>query len=199
MPDPELLKPSVDPNVKKIGIRKVTARNEATARTVSTVRDFTLVTDEPTGSNTGPTPLESVLASLTGCEGVILNRVAEAMRFKYSAVDMECEGEVDQRGSRGVHGVRPYFNWVKLKLTVHSSESPEKFARLKKNVEYRCPVMNLLRSANVESLPSYPSRAPRKELDFILYSEGIKVTDFRIPDVRLSDHLPLICDFEMAG
>ena len=56
-----------------------------------------------------------------------------------------------------------------------------------------------LRSANVESLPSYPSRAPRKELDFILYSEGIKVTDFRIPDVRLSDHLPLICDFEMAG
>lgn len=155
MPDPELLKPSVDPNVKKIGIRKVTARNEASARTVTTVRDFTVVTDEPTGSNTGPTPLESVLASLTGCEGVILNRVAEAMRFKYSAVDMECEGEVDQRGSRGVHGVRPYFNWVKLKLIVHSSESPEKFARLKKNVEYRCPVMNLLRSANVEVITDW--------------------------------------------
>ena len=56
-----------------------------------------------------------------------------------------------------------------------------------------------LRSANVESLPSYPSRAPRKELDFILYSDGIEVTNFRIPDVRLSDHLPLICDFEMTG
>lgn len=150
MADRDLLEPSVDPRVKKIGIRKVNARNEASARTVSTVRDFTIVTDEPTGSNSGPTPLESVLACLTGCEGVIINRVAEAMRFEYSAVDMECEGEVDQRGSRGVHGVRPYFNWVKLKISVHSSESPERLDRLKKNVEYRCPVMNLLRSAQVE-------------------------------------------------
>ncbi len=52
-----------------------------------------------------------------------------------------------------------------------------------------------LRSANEDSLPSYPSRAPRKELDFILYQEGIQVTAFNIPDVHHSDHLPLICDF----
>ena len=54
-----------------------------------------------------------------------------------------------------------------------------------------------LRSANVRSLPSYPSRSPRKELDFILYQDGIKVTNFEIPQVRHSDHLPLICDFEV--
>lgn len=55
-----------------------------------------------------------------------------------------------------------------------------------------------LKSANVRHLPSYPSRAPRKELDFILYQDGINVTGFEIPKVRLSDHLPLICDFEVA-
>ncbi len=55
-----------------------------------------------------------------------------------------------------------------------------------------------LKSANTEHLPSYPSRAPRKELDFILYQEGIEVTGFEIPRVRFSDHLPLICDFEVA-
>ena len=54
-----------------------------------------------------------------------------------------------------------------------------------------------LKSANVESLPTYPSRSPRKELDFVLYQEGITVSSFEIPDVRLSDHLPLICDFEV--
>ena len=53
-----------------------------------------------------------------------------------------------------------------------------------------------LTSANTESLPSYPSRAPRKELDFILYQDGITVSKFGIPDVRFSDHLPLVCDFE---
>jgi endonuclease/exonuclease/phosphatase family metal-dependent hydrolase len=55
-----------------------------------------------------------------------------------------------------------------------------------------------LRSANVDSLPTYPSRAPRKELDFILYQDGIKVTSFDIPNIRLSDHMPLVCDFELA-
>ena len=54
-----------------------------------------------------------------------------------------------------------------------------------------------LTSANVESVPSYPARAPRKELDFILYQDGIEVTHFEVPDVQLSDHLPLICDFNV--
>ena len=55
-----------------------------------------------------------------------------------------------------------------------------------------------LRSANSDGIPTYPSRAPRKELDFVLYQQGIEVTSFEIPDVRLSDHLPLICDFEVT-
>jgi endonuclease/exonuclease/phosphatase family metal-dependent hydrolase len=54
-----------------------------------------------------------------------------------------------------------------------------------------------LQSANVRGWPSYPSTAPRKELDFVLYGNGIKVTNFQIPTVRFSDHLPLICDFEV--
>lgn len=54
-----------------------------------------------------------------------------------------------------------------------------------------------LRSANVGSLPSYPSRSPRKELDFVLYGDGIRVTNFRVPQVKFSDHLPLVCDFEV--
>ena len=54
-----------------------------------------------------------------------------------------------------------------------------------------------LRSANVQGLPSYPSRNARKELDFILYSGGIEITHFEVPDVRFSDHRPLICDFEI--
>jgi len=52
-----------------------------------------------------------------------------------------------------------------------------------------------LRSANTANLPSFPSRVPRIELDFVLVSAGIEVTDFRIPDVRFSDHRPLVCDF----
>ena len=149
MSDSDLLEPSIDPNRKALGIRRVSARNEASTRSVMMVRDHIVVTDEK-GTNTGPTPLEMTLSSLLGCEGVIINRCAEAMNFKYSAVDMDADGEVDQRGSRGVQGVRPYFNWVKMRIRVHTDETEERFGRLTRNVEYRCPVMNLFKSADVD-------------------------------------------------
>ena len=144
----DLLPPSVDPNKSALGIRRVVARNEASTRTVMMVRDHVLVSDEK-GTNTGPTPLEMCLSSLLGCEGVIINRCAEAMQFAYTGVDIEADGEVDQRGSRGVQGVRPYFNWVRIKIRVYTDETQDRLDRLARNVEYRCPVMNLFRSADV--------------------------------------------------
>ena len=149
MTETDLLPPSIDPNKKALGIRRVSARNEASTRSVMMVRDHVVITDEK-GTNTGPTPLEMTLSSLLGCEGVIINRCAEAMNFEYTAVDMEADGEVDQRGSRGVQGVRPYFNWVKLKIRVHTDETQDRLDRLTKNVESRCPVMNLFKSADVD-------------------------------------------------
>jgi endonuclease/exonuclease/phosphatase family metal-dependent hydrolase len=55
-----------------------------------------------------------------------------------------------------------------------------------------------LTSANPDGIPTYPSRSPRKELDFILYQEGIEVTGFEVPQVKFSDHLPLVCDFNIS-
>ena len=147
--DDDLLPPSVDPNKKALGIRRVGARNDASTRSVMMVRDHVLVTDEK-GTNTGPTPLEMALSSLLGCEGVIINRCAEAMQFSYTSVEMDGDGEVDQRGSRGVQGVRPYFTWVRLRIRVHTDEPEDRFARLIRNVEYRCPVLNLFREADVD-------------------------------------------------
>jgi endonuclease/exonuclease/phosphatase family metal-dependent hydrolase len=56
-----------------------------------------------------------------------------------------------------------------------------------------------LRSANTENLPSFPSRRPRVELDFVLVSDGIEVTAFRAPAVTFSDHLPLVVDFHLKA
>jgi uncharacterized OsmC-like protein len=157
--DIDLLSHSVDPDTKALGIRRVSARNEASTRSVMMVRDHIVITDEKE-SNTGPTPLEMTLSSLLGCEGVIINRCAEAMKFEYTAVDMDADGEVDQRGSRGVQGVRPYFNWVKLRIRVHTEETQERFERLARNVEYRCPVMNLFSSADVDVQIKWERVAP---------------------------------------
>lgn len=53
-------------------------------------------------------------------------------------------------------------------------------------------------SANLADAPTFPSRSPRWQLDFILHSPGINVTHFEVGHgIRLSDHLPLICDFDV--
>jgi endonuclease/exonuclease/phosphatase family metal-dependent hydrolase len=48
-------------------------------------------------------------------------------------------------------------------------------------------------------MPSFPARIPRAELDFVLVSREIDILDFRIPDVRLSDHRPVVCDFRVLS
>ena len=56
-----------------------------------------------------------------------------------------------------------------------------------------------LKNANSHGKPSHPSRAPRRQLDYIFHSPQIRVTDFEIPKIKFSDHTPLICEFDFAA
>lgn len=55
-----------------------------------------------------------------------------------------------------------------------------------------------LQNANEEGWPTFPSWQPKRELDFVFYSKGIHMTDFSIPPVTYSDHLPLVFDFDLG-
>jgi len=54
-------------------------------------------------------------------------------------------------------------------------------------------------SANDEGRPSHPSRAPKRQLDYILHSPELVVSNFDIPQVQFSDHVPLVCDFTLSS
>jgi endonuclease/exonuclease/phosphatase family metal-dependent hydrolase len=54
-----------------------------------------------------------------------------------------------------------------------------------------------LQNANEAGRPTFPSWGPKRELDFVFYSKGIHVRDFSVPEVAFSDHLPLVCDFDL--
>ena len=56
-----------------------------------------------------------------------------------------------------------------------------------------------LQNADKEMTPTFPSRKPTRHLDFVLHSSEIKINRFEIPPVLLSDHLPLVVDFEVAA
>lgn len=54
-----------------------------------------------------------------------------------------------------------------------------------------------LQNANTARLPTYPSKNPRRHLDFVLHSKEIKIRDFQVPRVTFSDHLPVVVDFDV--
>lgn len=54
-----------------------------------------------------------------------------------------------------------------------------------------------LRNASLQNQPSFPSWAPSRHLDFILHSPGVRVNRLEVPQVPYSDHLPLVCDFDI--
>ncbi len=47
------------------------------------------------------------------------------------------------------------------------------------------------------TIPTFPSWKPKMDLDFVFHTRGIKVTRIHVPQVLYSDHLPVVCDFEV--
>ena len=53
-------------------------------------------------------------------------------------------------------------------------------------------------NANHNHMPTYPSQKPTRQLDFILHSPQINVTEFQVcKDITYSGHLPIFCQFEV--
>jgi endonuclease/exonuclease/phosphatase family metal-dependent hydrolase len=55
-----------------------------------------------------------------------------------------------------------------------------------------------LYNPNRRNHPTYPSWHPAKQLDFMLCSKEIRTKNFTVYDVKYSDHLPLLLDFEIT-
>ncbi len=109
-------------------------------------------TDEPIahgGTGEGPSPLQTVLGALCGCESVTFHRTSVDMDFSYESIDFEAAFTIDIRGRLGMREVRPHFQTVKLQATVKTNESEERLAEVVEETERRCPVFNLLYDAGV--------------------------------------------------
>ena len=55
-----------------------------------------------------------------------------------------------------------------------------------------------LQNINIRKEPTFPSWNPKRELDFILCSKEIKVKSYAVIQTQLSDHLPILVDFEIV-
>lgn len=133
--------------------KTLTAFTQATMRTDIDCGEYgQLITDEPAahgGTGQGPSPLQTVLGALAGCESVTFNRTAAELDFDYESISYEAEFTIDIRGRLGNRSVRPHFQTVRLQATVVTSESKERLREVVEETEARCPVYNLISDAGV--------------------------------------------------
>lgn len=133
--------------------KSITAKNDATLRTEIDCGEFgILVTDEPVphgGTGDGPSPLQTVLGALCGCESVTFSRAAKEMGFQYRGIEFEAMYTIDIRGRMGERSVRPHFQSVRVQAMVDTDEPEERLRAVVEETEARCPVFNLIRDAKV--------------------------------------------------
>lgn len=135
--------------------KALSAKNHGRMMTEIDFGDYgTFATDEPVshgGTGEGPSPLQTVLGALCGCESVTFNRTAAEMEFSYEGIDFEAEFTIDIRGRLGVEEVRPHFQTIRVQAEVTTSESEERLAEVVEETERRCPVFNLVTDAGVKT------------------------------------------------
>lgn len=135
--------------------KSLTARNDGGMKTIIDCGEFgRFATDEPLvhgGTGEAPSPLQTVLGALCGCESATFRRTANELGFSYSRIDYEAAFTIDIRGRMGVGAVRPHFQTVRVQATVHTDESEQRLRQVVEETERRCPVYNLLSDAGVKT------------------------------------------------
>jgi len=117
-------------------------------RTEVRIRDFRLDVDEPPligGTDTGPTPVELVLAALGTCQEIVYATYARVLDIPLNGVSVSAEGRLDLRGFFGVADVPAGFQNVSFTVDVDSPAPPEDVARLVEAVNAHCPVLDILK------------------------------------------------------
>lgn len=117
-------------------------------RSEAELRGHKLTVDEPEslgGKDTGPNPVELVLAALGTCQEITYRAYATALRIPLEEISVELDGEIDLRGFLAVdEAVRPGYEAVRGTVKIKSSAPPEDIARLRDVVNAHCPVLDIL-------------------------------------------------------
>ena len=117
-------------------------------RSEVSIRQHTLVIDEPPalgGTDSGPNPLEMLLAALGACQEITYRAYATALAIPLEAVSVRLTGNIDLRGFFGVNdAVRAGYQNIHGEVRITSSASAAELARLKSAVDQHCPVLDML-------------------------------------------------------
>ncbi len=146
---------------------KVKTRLEATcpshARSDVSIRDLTVIVDEPAergGTNLGPSPTETALASLIGCTNVIGHKCAAKLGLDIGHLHITVVCDFDRRGVTLTEDIPVPFERIELTVEADGNVSNADLARLSAEVMKYCPVSKLFRQAGTEIVETWRVHEP---------------------------------------
>ena len=113
----------------------------------SQIRGFSTTMDEPLelgGTDTGPNPVEMLLAALGGCQEIVYRAYAAVMEIEIERIEVHAKGYLDLRGLLNLADVPSGFSQVSFTTKIISNEPDERLRQLAETVEKHCPVMDSL-------------------------------------------------------
>ncbi len=136
-----------DPKEAQVTFRSESALQEGLRSRVA-MRDHILTIDEPEelgGTDSGPNPVELILAALGSCQEITYRAYATALGIPLEKVSVTLDGDIDLRGFFGVDdSVRPGYGEIKGTVTLTSTAAEADLHKLRDAVNAHCPVLDML-------------------------------------------------------
>lgn len=140
---------------------EVTGVAENGAHVESSVGGHVLHTDEPAsrgGTDAGPAPLATFVASLVGCTQATLNLISGERGVVFEDVSYRLSTEVDPRGAFGVAEVKRPVKEIRVDVECSTDATEEQLEEIREELPRRCMVSTVLRQAGVEIRHSWHAK-----------------------------------------
>jgi putative redox protein len=138
---------------KTVVTQKLEGRCTSHSRTDVSVRDRTVVIDEPAergGTNQGLTPTETMMASLIGCTNVITHKVAAKNNVSIKSMNVRLEAQFDRRGVMLQEEIDVPFPSATLYIDLETDANAAAVERVRRELAMFCPVSKVFRAAGIE-------------------------------------------------
>lgn len=138
---------------KTVVTMKMGAACPSHSRTDISIRDVTTIVDEPEargGTNKGPTPTETLLASLAGCTNVITQKIARARGVEILGMAVDIEAQFDRRGVQLEEEIAVPFPKIVQRIRLTTNASDEDVEMIKTDLEKFCPISKVIKGSGTE-------------------------------------------------
>ena len=124
---------------------------ESMARSTTEAGAFKIFMDEPVelgGRNGAPSPLDFILAAHAGCLNYMTFFIAKELGIPVTGTEISVKGSLDPAKFAGTdRTVRAGYQSLEVTIHIQSTANADDIARLKSEVEARCPVSDNLANA----------------------------------------------------